>query len=428
MSDSRLKSALWDAPIPEPPEAERRGLRIVEAAFAERTGSGRSGRSGRSELGGAMAPTISERRSRRPFPRLALALAMAALLAILLLSPAGAAVRNWVGDVVATSAPRPEPTLSQIPGGGRLLVQSAAGPWVVQPDGSRRLLGDYEEAAWSPHGLFVATAEGRTLSAVEPGGTPHWSLTAAARVSDPRWSPSGYRIAYRSGRSLRIVAGDGTGDHLVNRNTAPVAPAWSPFGTPEVAYVDAEGQLRIAASEIEASRSGAPPDMAGAAAGRDVRQIEWGARGRQILEVSPTALHLQGMRLSKLEGRSEFAGRTALTTPDGATVVDAALAPRRTIVAAVLTFWRHSGTRSAVVIYGPAGKPRRLLSVPGSLGEVAWSPDGRRLLIAWPGANQWLFLPLARGEGRAVADISTAFAPGHRTASFPRVDGWCCSR
>lgn len=409
MSDGRFNRALWEAPIPEPPEAEERGRRIVAAAFAERKGSDGSGR------------------SRQPLPRLALGLSLAALLAVLLLSPAGAAVRNWVGDAFTASTPRPEPTLAKIPGGGRLLVQSAAGPWVVQPDGSRRLLGDYEEAAWSPHGLFVAAAKGRTLSAVEPGGTPHWSLTAAARVRDPRWSPSGYRIAYRSGRSLRIVAGDGTGDHLVNPDTAPVAPAWSPFGTPEVAYINAEGQLRIASSELPASRSGVPPDMAGAVGGRDTRQIEWAAGGRLILEVSPTALHLQGMRLSKLEGRSEFRARTALAIPPGATVVDAALAPQRPLVATSITYWKKHGTYSEAVVFRPGGS-QSLLRVPGSLGQVEWSPDDRRLLVAWPGANQWLFLPLGHGRGRAVANISRAFSPGGQPTSFPRVEGWCCRR
>jgi len=422
MSDGNLSRALWETPIPKPPDAEERGRRIVAAAFAER-------KSGRSELWGAMTPPTSEGRSRRPIARLALGLGVATLLAALLLSPAGAAVRDWVGDVVESSAPKPEPELARIPGGGRLLVQSAAGPWVVHPDGSRRLLGDYEEASWSPRGLFVAAAEGRTLSAVEPGGTPHWSLTAAARVSDPRWSPSGYRIAYRSGQTLRIVGGDGTGDHLVNVNTAPVAPAWSPFGTSEVAYVNAEGQLRIADSEKSASRSGAPPDMAGAVAGRDVSQIEWGAGGRSILEVSSRGLHLQKMRLSKLEGRSELGPRTELAIPAGASVVDAALAPEREAVAAVVTHWRDHGTNSEVLVFPPgAAKPRSLLTVPGSLGEVAWSPDGRRLLVAWPGADQWLFLPVGRGKPRAVADISTAFSPGERAASFPRLEGWCCLR
>jgi hypothetical protein len=410
MRNDPLGEALREVSLPVPAEAESRGLAVVEAAYAE----------------GRKARRVAERRP--ALPRLAVALALAALLAALLLSPAGAAVRDWVGEVVDSEAPRPEPGLAEIPGGGRLLVESAAGPWVVQPDGSRRLLGTYEEASWSPRGLFVAVAADRTLSAVEPDGTPHWSLTAAARVRNPRWSPSGYRIAYRSGPALRVVAGDGTGDHSINPKTAPVAPAWSPFGTPELAYVNAEGQLRIAVSEKSASRSGAPPDEAGAVAGPDVRQIEWGAGGRLILEVAHRELHLQTMHLSKLEGRSEFGRRTRLEVPDGATVVDAALSPGGR-VAAALTFWRHSGTHSSVVVFGPQGrKPRRLLSVPGSLGEVAWSPDGRRLLVAWPGADQWLFLPVGRGEGRAVADISTVFAPGHRAASFPRVEGWCCPR
>jgi hypothetical protein len=411
MSGDRIGHALRGAAIPEPPEAEERGRRIVAAAFAERQGNEESGR------------------ERRPAYRLALGLSLATLLAALLLSPAGAAVRDWVGEVVESPAPKPEPELARIPGGGRLLVQSAAGPWVVQPDGSRRLLGDFEEASWSPHGLFVAAAEGRTLSAVEPGGTPHWSLTGAARVSDPRWAPSGERIAYRSGDELRIVAGDGTGDHLVNPETAPVAPAWSPFGTPEVAYVNAAGQLRIAASEKRSSRSGAPPDMAGAAAGRDITQIEWAAGGRLILEASPSRIHLQRMRLSKLEGRSALGNRIALTVPPGTSIVDAALAPERQAVAAVVTHWRDHGTRSEVLLYAPgAEKPRSLLTVPGSLGEVAWSPDGRRLLVAWPGANQWLFLPVGRGKPRAVANISTAFSPGERAASFPKIEGWCCRR
>jgi hypothetical protein len=413
MRDEALRKALRETAVPVPAEAERRGLQVVEAAYAERP-----------------APRGRRREGRRPaLPRLVLAFSIATLLTALLLSPAGAAVRDWVGEVVGSSAPKPEPGLSEIPGGGRLLVQSAVGPWVVQPDGSRRRIGDYDEASWSPRGLFVAAAKGRALSALEPDGTPHWSVTADARVRQPRWSPSGFRIAYRSGRSLRVVAGDGTGDRLVNPDTAPVAPAWSPFGTPEVAYVNAEGQLRIADSEMSASRSGAPPDMAGAVAGRDVRQIEWGAGGRLILEVSPGGLHLQGMRLNKLEGRSEFRRRTALAIPAGATVVDAALAPRHPLAAAVVTHWRSAGTRSAVVVYGPKKRdPRRLLSVPGSLGEVAWSPDGKRLLVAWPGTNEWLFLPVGRGEGRAVAGVSNAFAPGGRKSSFPRVEGWCCGR
>ncbi|HEV2727936.1 MAG TPA: hypothetical protein VGV34_06555 [Solirubrobacterales bacterium] len=395
-----LGEALREAPIPVPAEAEQRGLEVVAAAHAQR----------------------QPRRRPTPLPRLVLAFSIATLLAALLLSPAGAAVRDWVDEVVDSSTPRPEPELAEIPGGGRLLVQSMVGPWVVQPDGSRRLLGEYEEATWSPRGLFVAAAEGRTLTALEPDGTPRWSITAPRRVADPRWAPAGERIAYRSGETLRIVAGDGTGDRLLARSTAPVAPAWSPLGDAGLAYVSSAGMLRIVHSEDGG-------DLAIGLAGSNVGEIEWGGGGSTILETSQGALRLQEVQPSKLEARPRIGPRRELPLPGGTTVVDAALAPERPAVAAVLTRWRDHGTRSSVLLFEEgAKKPRRLLNVPGSLGQIAWSPDGRRLLVAWPAANQWLFLPVGRGEGRAVADISTAFAPGHRAASFPRLEGWCCRR
>lgn len=405
MRRDALDRALHEVPIPVPTGAERRGLAVIEAAYAERKGGARGGL-----------------QNHRPLSRLALALGIATLLTALLLSPAGAAVRDWVGNVVDTSTPPPEPELSKIPGGGRLLVQSAVGPWVVQPDGSRRLLGDYEEATWSPRGLFVAVAKGRTLTAVEPDGTPRWSITAAARVGQARWSPSGERITYRAGKALRIVAGDGTGDRLLAGSTAPVAPSWSPAGDPGLAYVSGTGMLRIVNSERAEGLAAAP-------ALPDIAELEWGAGGAAILEASPGALRLRAVHARKLPPGPVLDEGRVLPVPAGATVVDAALAPRRQAVATVLTYWREHGTRSSVVVFGPgAEKPRRLLAVPGSLGQVAWSPDGRRLLVAWPVADQWLFLPTGRGQGRAVADISRAFSPGGRAASFPRIEGWCCRR
>jgi hypothetical protein len=403
MRDETLSKALRETPLPVPAEAERRGLAVVEAAYGER------------EPGG------SSRTNQRPsLPRLALALGLVTLLAAVLLSPAGAAVRDWVDDVVDT-APKPEPELARIPGGGRLLVQSAAGPWVVQPDGSRRLLGDYEEATWSPRGLFVAVARGRTLSAVEPDGTPHWSLTAAARVSRPRWAPAGERIAYRSGEELRIVAGDGTGDRLLARSTAPVPPAWSPWGDAGLAFAGA-GKVRIVNSETAEGLAAAP-------ALPDLTRLDWGAGGTAILEASPRALRLREVRARKVAPGPALGVGRMLPLPSGISLTGAALAPERQAVAAVVTHWREHGTYSEVLVFGPgAEKPRSLLTVPYSLGEVAWSPDGHRLLVAWPGANQWLFLPVGRGKPRAVANISRAFSPDGRAASFPRVEGWCCIR
>jgi hypothetical protein len=412
MSRDALDRALQELPVPPPADAEERGLRIVEAAFAQGQGGEPPSRANR-------LPSL---------PRLALCLALATLLAALLLSPAGADVRHWVGGAFTSFAPRPEPTLSEIPGGGRLLVQSGIGSWVVQSDGSRRLLGDYDEASWSPRGLFAAAAKGRTLSAVEPDGTPRWSITAARRVAVPSWSPSGERIAYRSGFDLRVIAGDGTGDRLLAGATAAgtspdarispayVPPAWSPTGENALAYVTGAGQLRILDSETGAQ-------LATTSAMHRITWMDWADDGKQILEGSPEALRLRAVRASKQTSRPALAGTRRLSLPGGATVVDATLAPERRLVAASVTYWRKHGTRSEVVVYGSEGTARTLLTVPGSLGQVAWSPDGRRLLVAWPGADQWLFLPIGKDKGRAVANVSHVFS-----SSFPRVEGWCCQR
>src|SRR5205814_5470534 len=105
-----------------------------------------------------------------------------------------------------------EPALVALPSAGRLLVDSTAGPWIVGADGSKRLLGRYTAASWSPHGLFEVAVRGHELAALDPKGTVRWSLERAGLVHDARWSPDGYRIAYLAGSTLRVVAGDGSGD------------------------------------------------------------------------------------------------------------------------------------------------------------------------------------------------------------------------
>jgi len=415
MKRDALGEALRGLPVPMPADAEERGLRVVDAAFVQRRGSERAGPESR-------VPSL---------PRLALGLALATLLATLLLSPAGADVRAWVGDAFTASAPRPEPTLTKIPGGGRLLAQTGVGPLVVQPDGSRHLLGDYEAASWSPHGLFVAVAKRQTLSALEPDGTPRWSVTAAQRVAVPRWSPSGEQIAYRSGFDLRVIAGDGTEDRLlagsIAAHTPPdarispafVPPAWAPGGEDALAYVTGPGRLRILESETGAVLAAAP-------AMHGITWMDWADGGKKILEGSPEALRLRPVWPAGHPSRPALGKARRLPLPAGATVVDAALAPQRSLVAASITYWRKHGTYSEVLVFRPGQDPRTLLSVPGSLGQVEWSPDGKRLLIAWPGANQWLFLPLGQGKGRAIANISRAISPDGRPHSFPLIEGWCC--
>jgi hypothetical protein len=77
---------------------------------------------------------------------------------------------------------------------------------------------------------------------------------------------------------------------------------------------------------------------------------------------------------------------------------------------------RRDAQGSQVVVGG-----RVLFSGPGRFGHVAWSPFGRRLLVPWPDADQWLFLGAARPS--SVAHIAAQF--GGR--AFPDTVEWSVS-
>ena len=237
MSELRLSERLREVFVPEEREAEERGWRVVHGAFEARHPV-------------HLKPRLN---------RLALALAAAFLVAGIALSPAGAKVADLVGDVVEPGTDNAQPALTSLPASGELLVTSPDGPWIVEQDGSQRLLGAYRDAAWSPSGMFAIVARRHQLTAVDPVGAVRWSLAAPRPVSNPAWSPSGVRVAYMSGSSLRVVAGDGTGDRPLAGGVAAVEPAWRPLSEPVpagqvaigpktnvLAYADRRGRVTVA--------------------------------------------------------------------------------------------------------------------------------------------------------------------------------------
>lgn len=401
MNEDRLRSLLHDVRVPDADDAERRGLSVVQEAF-----------------GGRRPPR------RNPMPRIAIALAAGAILAVLVLSPAGAAVRGWIGDIFTANVPPAQPALTSLPGGGRLLVQSEEGPWVVHSDGSRRLLGRYGSATWSPHGLYVAVASGRTLSAVEPDGTPHWSVSANARVSYPRWSSSGWRIAYRAGRALHVVRANGTGDTLVDPATAPAAPVWFPPGLHMLAYLDDAGLIRVI--DADSGRMlGSVPYHPGA------KGLSWAGDGSSILEITPGGLWLHEVSMRKASETLKLGPALQVPLPARATVSAAAFSPVTDQIAVLERLPLGRGrTRSEVLLADPdnPAEGRRIFGVSGALAGLTWSPGGGRVLVGWPEADEWLFIPAGHGRIRAVSGIGRTFMPGVSVQPYlPEVDGWCCA-
>ncbi len=397
MNERELRDALRGA-VTEDEAARRRAWQIVQAAYADH-----------------------EPQRRRPRRRL-IALAIAAALVPVAAGGGAAAsapdsaVGGWVRDVLGVAERDAEPALGQVPGGGRLLVQGGDGAWVVSADGSKRRLGAYSGAAWSPHGLFVVAWRGRELTALDPGGRVRWSLSAPAPVALARWAPGdGFRIAYLSGGELRVVNGDGTGDHrLAAAPRRDVAPAWRPVGTHVLAYVDAHDRVNVVAADARERRWRSEP-LAGPL------KLSWSPDGGALIAATRRALVM-----------FDAAGRRlyARPVPAAAILQDAEWAPHGGQVAVVRRF-AAAGRSDVLLLDASRGlRGRVLFTGPGRFGDPAWAPGGERLLIAWPDADQWLFLrPIRpRGGGRlaAVANIARQFMPGATQPAFPRSVRWCC--
>jgi hypothetical protein len=373
----------WQDPAPGERQAGDRAWGVVQAAFGERL----------------PAPS---RRDRRPF---AIAAVVAAVVAAAL-SPPGQAVFGSVRDAVRGEE-NAKPALFSLPTPrSHLLVNSAQGAWVVQSNGSKRLLGGYRDASWSPHGLYLAAISGQELRALEPDGDVHWSIPRTG-LSSPRWSNAGggdERIAYLAGSILRVVGGDGRGDRVLARGVTPIAPAWRPRSH-VVAYADRTGRVVVRNADsgtvqLTATAQQRPSGLA------------WSDDGRYLLVRGPTSITIFGRAGQQ---RLEPLGRRA------APVVDAAFMPSSHAVA----FVQQARGTSSVWFY-PRLRPeptaaRRVFAGAGRFDGIAWSPDGRWLALNWRSADQWLFIRSAAVRKVVpVSGIDAAFGPEARFA------GWCC--
>jgi hypothetical protein len=361
----RTVRRLLDA-TPADPDAEARAWAIVQAAHAAR-----------------------EPVPRRTHMRAVLVLAaVAGAIAAAAFSPPGRAVVHAVRESIGIAGA--QPALFRLPSPGRVLVSGPGGAWVVAADGSKRRLGDYRDAAWSPHALYVLASSATTVAALEPNGTVHWTLERPD-IRFARWggSRTDSRVSYLSRGRLHVVGGDGVGDVALGK-AAPVAPVWQPGARHVLAYVTVGGRVTVIDGDDHRVRFSAVPRS-------EPRALAWSPDGRMLVLAARTRIVVYNVETSHSQA-FPVAGVSAVAfAPDGTLT----LLRRRTVLE----------LRNGVL--------GTLFTAPDSLAGLAWSPDGRWLLTALPAADQWIFLQ--RGSGRRVLAVS------HLRAQFgglPVLDGW----
>jgi hypothetical protein len=364
--------------------AEDRAWEIVRRAFAERE------------------PAPAHARNRLP---LAIAIAAAGAVLAAVFSPPGHAVFEQVRRAVGVQ--HAAPALFSLPAPGALLVQSAeaGGTWIVEQDGARRRLGDWEYAAWSPHGKYIVATKQDELVALDPKGHVRWAL-ARRNVSSPSWEGTNVdtRIAYFTGSGLRVVAGDGTGDHLLDANAAIEPVAWDPARLHTLAYETGGAVvLRNVDTGAELWRHTVP----------FYGKLAWSDDGARVAVIGAhriVVLDARGRQISFVGSLQGF-------------VRDAAFKPATHVLAVAARLAGRSQVKLVDVDH--PGNARLLFAGPGVFGDIAWSPNSTWLLVDWPTADQWLFI---RGsQVRAVANVRAQFPrPDGLGPMFQLDSGWCC--
>jgi len=353
-----------------------------------------------------------ERPPRLPRARKGLVLTLVAVSVVV----AAAAVATPSGHAVferfrrAVGVEHAAPALFSLPAQGRLLVVSAGrgGVWLVQADGLKRRIGAYDDAEWSPHGLYLVATQRDELVALGPDGTVRWILARRAPRA-PRWEGTRVdtRIAYLTAGGLRVVAGDGTGDRLLDRHATAAPPAWDPKRLHTVAY-SVRGAIVLRNADTDRVVWRVPVSVSPSA-------LDWSSDGK--------LLAVEGTRRVVVLGADGTERRTISML--GSRFADVAFKPGTHELAVSL----HPPGRSEVrlVDVDHPGRSKLLFAGPGAFGGLTWSPAGAWLLVTWPTADQWVFLHGTRV--RAVGNIRQQFPRADRIPPLLQVaERWCCSR
>ena len=227
-----------------------------------------------------------------------------------------------------------------------------------------------------------------------------WSLLAPRAVTTALWSPSGFRVAYRSGQ--RPARG-----RRRRHGRPPARPR----------RVPARWRGGPAPAHVLAYLSGAHIDIVDVDSGRRLARIRlphvphelaWSADGRRALRQPPP---LAGdLRRARPPHRPHLDARP----PD-----DLRPSPPRAAAARGGRARARARASSEVALMAPAraaaGAVRRRRAASPA---CASRPSGRWLLVAWPLADQWVFLrPGATGARRVLAAPRRDAA--HRLARLP---------
>ena len=279
-----------------------------------------------------------------------------------------------------------------------LFVPAAGARHAAQP---ARLVVLYASDSTGPMEIFAASPSGqfpvRQVTFGEPSDPCRWA--AACGFSDPMPSPDGSRLAFWSAglsfdpRTLWLARINGGGRRKIASATAAL---WTPDSR-RLVYWAADGIHAVTMSGVDRHLTGppaGPPGLPGDAQGQGVLGSTLSADGRTVAYATRAGIFVGpatggSARLVYAFGSTDLA-------PWPPQPFELAFSPNGHVLAARLS--------QALAILDLRKHAARV--VPGSVRDLAWSPDGRRLLYVQRSDS-------SDGSSITTGDVRTVTPDGH---------------
>ena len=277
-------------------------------------------------------------------------------------------------------------------------VRSSLGGAASRADARLLVAGDVDRARRRDAAAARAVdgrRPGRRAGSTWPPGagasSARWRRAGAWPGRSPRAGPCATRRGRPTATGSPIAAttrspsspATGPGARVLAQPVRAVAPAWRPGAPHTLAWVGASGRVEVRDVDTGALVWRSPASVGA------VRALAWSADGHRLLARGERRVVVLDVPATRSWRVRLPRGRRGSTPPRG----------RR---AATASRWRCARARrrastSRARRWCRAGRssPR-----PGTLRSLAWSPDGRRLLVRWAEADQWLLLSPTTANAR----------------------------